>query len=273
MTELLDKTVLITGASGGFGRHMTQQFGVAGAQLLLTDVSEDLLRKVKGQEGNNVVATVTADLSTQSGCQALFEACAERDVVPDILVNNAGIAVAGRLDHVPEDSWERLIQLNLLGPMRLSNMFLPGMLGRGSGHIVNISSLAGWVGARGMSSYCASKFGLRGFGESLSADLEGTGVHVTNVYPCFSQTPILNSPQYGYDETRVVPPHLISHPSHVVAQVIAGVRRNKLHVFPDKYSRLTYYLLRFAPWLLPIFDRRLNAQAVAAANKAHSNSP
>ena len=187
--------------------------------------------------------------------------------MPDILINNAGIAVAGRLDNVPQQSWETLIQLNLLGPMRLANGFLPAMVERGSGHIVNISSVAGWVGARGMSPYCASKFGLRGFGESLSADLDGTGVSVTNVYPCFSQTPILESPQYGYEETLVVPPRLISNPAHVVAKMIAGIRRGKLHVFPDRYARLTYYLLRFAPWLLPILDRRLYAQAIAAAKK------
>ena len=273
MTDLLDKTVLITGASGGFGRHMVRQFSAAGAKLILTDLAEELLLDAAGEAGNNLVSIVAADLANEAGCQAVFADCAEKDIVPDILVNNAGIAVAGRLDHVPEESWETLIQLNLLGPMRLSNMFLPGMVERGSGHVVNISSLAGWVGARGMSSYCASKFGLRGFGESLSADLEGTGVHVTNVYPCFSQTPILDSPQYGYEETRVVPPHLISDPSHVVAQMISGVRRNKLHVFPDKYSRLTYYLLRFAPRLLPILDRRLNAQAVAAAKKTQSSPP
>ena len=152
--------------------------------------------------------------------------------------------------------------------MRLSNRFLPGMVERGSGHIVNISSVAGWVGARGMSPYCASKFGLRGFGESLSADLEGTGVNVTNVYPCFSQTPILDSPQYGYEEKLGVPEYLISEPSDVVARMIAGVRKNRLHVFTDKYSRSTYYLLRFAPWLLPILDRRLNKRAIEVGREA-----
>ncbi len=268
MTDPIGKTVLITGASGGFGRHMLRQFHDAGARLILTDLANELLQGATTEAGDSLVATVSADLSTESGCKALVQVCAGMDIVPDILVNNAGIAVAGRLDHVPDDRWEKLIQLNLLGPMRLSNMFLPGMVERGSGHIVNISSLAGWVGARGMSTYCASKFGLRGFGEALSADLEETGVHVTNVYPCFSQTPILDSPQYGYEETLVVPPHLISDPAHVVARMISGIRRKKLHVFPDKYSRLTYYLLRFAPWLLPILDRRLNAQAVKAAKRA-----
>jgi short-subunit dehydrogenase len=169
--------------------------------------------------------------------------------------------MAGRLDHVPREQWEKLMQLNLLAPMRLCNSLIPNMVERGSGHIVNISSIAGWVGAQGMSSYCASKFGLRGFGMSLAADLRGTGVEVTNVYPCFSRTPILDSPQHGYDEHRVVPEYLISDPVNVVANVVRGVRRNRLHVFPDNYARLIHYLTRFAPWLLRMLDRRIQDQS------------
>jgi short-subunit dehydrogenase len=268
MTDPANKTVLVTGASGGFGRHMVRQFGAAGARLVLTDLSEDALRSVSDDAGDALVTEVVADLSTEDGCEAVVAACARGHILPDILVNNAGIAVAGRLDHVPRDAWERLIQLNLLAPVRLCNLFLPGMIERGSGHILNISSLAGWTGARGLSTYCASKYGLRGFGEALSADLQGTGVHVTNVYPSFSQTPILESPQYGYERKRRVPQHLLSNPSDVVERAIAGLRRNKLHVFPDKYARLAYYLLRFAPWLMPILDRRLHAQAIAAGSAA-----
>jgi short-subunit dehydrogenase len=177
-------------------------------------------------------------------------------------VNNAGIGIAGRLDHVPRDHWETLMQLNLMAPMRLCSELLPGMIERGSGHIVNISSIAGWTGAEGLSSYCASKFGLRGFGISLAADLENTGVQVTNVYPCFSRTPILDSPQHGYEEHRTVPEYLISDPVHVVSRIVHGVRRNRVHVFPDKYARLIHYLSRFAPWLLRILDRRVQADSM-----------
>lgn len=271
MTDPANKTVLITGAGGGFGRHMVRQFRAAGAKLIVTDLVNEALSAAEDAAGDDRVSTVVTDLSTKGGCAALAGHCAERGLVPDILVNNAGIAFAGRADHVPRDKWETLIQLNLLAPMRLCDLFLPGMIERGSGHVVNISSLAGWVGARGMSSYCASKFGLRGFGESLSADLRGTGVYVTNVYPSFSQTPILDSPQFGYEQELKVPPHLISDPAHVVERVISGVRRKKLHVFPDKYARAVYYLLRFAPWLLPILDRHMYKQAIAAARAANSS--
>ena len=267
MTDPLNSTVLITGAGGGFGRQMVRQFCAAGAKLLLTDVSDQALRGALDDAGTDLVASAVADLSTQGGCDTIAELCASCGVTPDILVNNAGMAVAGRLDHVPRDRWEALMQLNLLAPMRLCDLFLPAMIERGSGHIVNVSSIAGWIGSQGLSSYCASKFGLRGFGESLAGELKGTGVHVTNVYPCFSRTPILDSPQYGYEQRRGVPEYLVSDPADVVAQVIRGVRRNRRHVFPDRHARVIHYVTRFAPWLVPLLDRRLHAQSIAAAQR------
>ena len=268
MTNPANKTVLITGAGGGFGRHMVHRFRAAGAKLILTDISDRALREGIDDAGDSLVASVVADLAREEGCDAVVESCASRGVVPDILVNNAGIAVAGRLDHTPRDRWEMLMQLNLLAPMRLCNAFLPGMIERGSGHVVNMSSLAGWVGSHGLSAYCASKFGLRGFGESLATDLKGTGIHVTNVYPCFSQTAILDSPQYGYEQKRAVPEYLISEPSVVVARIIKGVRHNRLHVFPDKYARRIHYVTRFVPWLIPVLDRRMQTDSIEAGREA-----
>jgi short-subunit dehydrogenase len=264
MTDTANKTVLITGAGGGFGRQLVRQFRAAGAKLILTDVTDHALHDVVADAGDALIASVAADLATAEGCDIIAETCASRVVVPDILANNAGIAVSGRLDNIPPDHWESLIQLNLLAPMRLCNLLLPGMIERGSGHVVNVSSLAGWLGSKGLSAYCASKFGLRGFGVSLAADLKDSGVHVTNVYPCFSQTAILDSPQFGYEQQRTVPAYLISDPADVVARMIEGVRRNRLHVFPDKYSRTLHYVTRFAPWLLPLLDRRMHAQSIKA---------
>ncbi|MCH9695135.1 MAG: SDR family oxidoreductase [Gammaproteobacteria bacterium] len=266
MTNPANKTVLITGAGGGFGQQLVRQFRATGAKLILTDVTDSALQDVISAAGDHLVASVAADLASEEGCDSVAATCKDHGVIPDILVNNAGVGFSGRLDKVPRDKWESLMQLNLLAPMRLCNAFLPEMIERGSGHILNVSSLAGWVGSRGMSAYCASKFGLRGFGIALAADLDRTGVQVTNIYPCFSQTPILDSPQYGEEKPRSVPANLISDPADVVARMIDGVRRNRLHVFPDKHARRIHYVTRFAPWLLPILDRRLQAQATKAGS-------
>ena len=268
MTDLNEKTVLITGAGGGFGLQMTRQFRDAGCKLILTDVNDRALQGSLEDAGDALLASVAADLASEEGCGVIAGTCTGNGITPDLLVNNAGIGFAGRLDHVPRERWETLMQLNLLAPMRLCNLFLPDMIGRGSGHIVNISSLAGWVGSQGMTSYCASKFGLRGFGESLSADLEGTGVKVTNVYPCFSRTPILDSAQYGYAERRGVPEHLISEPADVVARILKGVRQDKLHVFPDKHARRIHYLNRFMPWVIPMLNRRMQGESIETGKEA-----
>jgi short-subunit dehydrogenase len=214
-----------------------------------------------------LLAAVAADLATEEGCGVIAGTCSAKGIAPDLLVNNAGIGVAGRIDNVPRERWETLMQLNLLAPMRLTNLFLPTMIERGSGHIVNISSLAGWVGSEGLSSYCASKYGLRGFGESLFADVEPLGIKVTNVYPCFSRTPILDSAQYGYEERRAVPEYLISEPADVVARIIDGVQRDKLHVFPDKHARRIHYIQRFVPWLIPMLNKRMQAESVIAGQE------
>lgn len=259
--------MLITGAGGGFGRHMVCQFRAAGAKLVLTDLAPASLEGSVTDSGDALLASFAVDLATDSGIEELIEHCGSMSLVPDIFVNNAGVGFAGRIDHVPRKNWEALMQLNLLAPMRLVNHFLPAMVERNSGHIVNISSLAGWVGSHGMSAYCASKFGLRGFGVALAADLEETGVEVTNVYPCFARTPILDSPRYGYDEPMEVPPSLISEPGDVVANMLEGIRRNRLHVFPDKHARRVHLLTRFVPWLIPVLNRRMRARAIEAGKR------
>lgn len=265
MTDLSNAVVLITGATGGFGQQMTRQFLAAGSRLLLTDLDAAKLEALRGEiasQSECIVGTVAADLAEETGCRKLFEAVRAFGVIPDILVNNAGIGVGGRFDHVPADRWERVMQVNLLAPMRLCYLFLPAMIERGSGHIVNISSLAGWVGSTGLSSYCASKFALRGFGESLAADYAEHGIRISTVYPCFSRTPILDSEQFGYEKRREVPENMISEPADVVARIISGVRRNRRDIFPDKLSWRIHYLKRFLPWVIPLIDQRMQEQAI-----------
>lgn len=265
MTDLNNALVLITGASGGFGRQMTAQFLQCGCNLIVSDRDEGSLHTLKAEfsaQADRIRGAIPADLSTRSGCQDLFDGVEALGLSPDILVNNAGIAFGGRFDHVPQERWEELMQINLLAPMRLCAMFMPQMIARRSGHIVNIASLAGWVGSPGMSAYCASKFGLHGFSESLAAELEECNVRVSGVYPCFSRTPILDSEQFGYAERRKVPEEMISEPADVVAAIIKGVKRNRLHIFPDKMARRIHYLKRFFPGLLPRLNKRMQEQSI-----------
>ena len=265
MTNLNRAVVLITGATGGFGRHMTHQFMAAGSRVILTDLDAGGLATLKSEfdtSDNPVLACIAADLSTADGCQALFDAVETTDLQPDILINNAGIAVSGRIDNVPRDRWEALMQINLLAPMRLCDLFVPQMIKRGSGHIVNISSVAGWIGAPGMASYCAAKFGLRGYSECLSADVAEFSIKVSAVYPYFSRTPILDSERFGYKERMAIPEEMVTDPADVVAAIIKGVKRNRLHIFPDKMARRIHYMKRYIPWLIPLMSRRMQRRMI-----------
>ena len=261
MTELSKAVVLITGADGGFGRQMTRQFLEAGSQLILTDVNENRLIRLQADvetEPGQILAAIPADLSSAEDCQLLYDEVLKTGAMPDVIINNAGVGVGGRLDHVPRDRWEQVMQINLLAPMRLSYLFLPHLIERRSGHIVNISSIAGWLGTKGMTSYCAAKYGLRGFSEALAGDLEEFDVRVSTVYPFFSRTPILESDQFGYESRREVPIDMATDPADVVAAIIKGIRANRLHIFPDRTAKQIHYITRFVPWIVPILVRRLD---------------
>jgi len=253
MTNLNDALVLVTGATGGFGRHMTEQFLAAGSRLILSDLDRDTLAAQAAEFAagpGQIAACVAADLGSADGAAELFGEVQALGAVPDVLVNNAGIGVGGRFDHVPQERWEQVVEIDLVAPMRLCYHFLPRMLERGSGHIVNISSLAGWIGAPGIASYNAAKFGLRGFTEALAADYAELGLKFSAVYPFFSRTPILDSEQFGYTERRRVPDDMITDPADVVAAILKGIRANRLHIFPDRMARRIHYLKRYAPALL-----------------------
>ncbi len=257
MKQLADQIVLITGAGGGFGRELTAQFVRAGSHVILTDLHAAALpRSVEAipHACGSVLGTVAADLSTPEGCAALVAAAHTITPHIDILVNNAGLGLSGVIGAVPPGQWERLLQVNLLAPMRLTAAVLPAMIARRSGHIVNMASVAGLVGPPGLSAYSASKFGLRGFSQSLHADVRQHNVDVTVVYPFYARTPILQSPQYGTPPGSL-PDWLLYEPEFIVASVLDGVRRRKLHVYPGAIPRWIDLVNRVAPWLLPLVVR------------------
>ena len=264
MTQLKDVVVLITGAAGGFGQELTRQLLKAGSRLILTDLEVDILeQQVAGiqQESSTgeVLACLVADLSTSEGCDLLYNQVQALNTPIDILINNAGIAVFGRMDEVPQQQWERLMYVNLLAPMRLSSLFVADMIARRSGHIVNISSAAGWIAIAGLTHYSTSKFGLRGFSEGLLDEVKLYNVRVTAVYPFFSRTPILQAKRYGTltEKAEDIADRLITDPAVVMRRTIQGIERNQLHVFPDRIAYTVHLLKRFAPWLLDWIKSRL----------------
>ena len=259
MTQLSDAVVLITGAAGGFGQELTRQLLAAGSQLILTDLDEDLLQtqaeEIQRQvKTGKVLDCFAANLSSGEGCDAVYKHVKGLGHPLDVLINNAGVGVFGRMDEIPANKWEQLMQVNLLAPIRLSSLFAAEMINRQQGHIVNISSLAGWVAPSGLTHYATSKFGLRGFSEGLFNDVKEYNVNVTVVYPFFSRTPILQVERYGSlaEEFQGVPENWITDPVAIMRATIQGIQRNQLHVFPDLPARSIHLLKRYLPWSLNV---------------------
>ncbi len=266
MTELDRAVVVLTGATGGFGRELTRQLLQAGSHLILSDIDRATLDDYAAQvcseiTTGKIIACIESDLSHPEGCQTLYDRVKALDAPIDILINNAGIGLFGRMDEVPADKWERLMQVNLLAPMRLSSLFMAEMIERRKGHIVNISSLAGWVAPGGMAHYCSSKFGLRGFSEGLWNEVKPYNVKVTAVYPFFSRTPILQSERFGTlaKDTKGFPENLATDPAKVMAKTIKAIVRNQLHVFPDRNANTIHLLKQYFPKLYELIGDRLTA--------------
>lgn len=269
MTELNNATVVLTGATGGFGQELTRQLLQAGSHLILSDIKQNSLDEQAAKITSEITtgkifSCIESDLSHREGCFNLYDRVKALEIPIDILINNAGIGLFGRMDEVPPDKWERLMQVNLLAPMRLSSLFAAGMIERKKGHIVNISSLAGWIGAGGMAHYSSSKFGLRGFSEGLFNEVKSYNVKVTCVYPFFSRTPILLSESYGTlaQGTEGFPERFATNPAKVMEKTIKAIVRNQLHVFPDRAAQSLHILKRHFPGLSDLISYRLISRLI-----------
>src|SRR4051812_11415545 len=233
--ELNGSTALITGATGGIGQAITRALHGRGATVIVTGRRGDVLEQLRAELGERV-ETVVTDLTDRAAVQRL----AERTDV-DILINNAALPAAGKLSGFTADEMDRALEVNLRAPMQLAHGLVPGMLDRGRGHIVLISSLAGKVAGPGGSIYSATKFGLRGFGYALWADLRGTGVGLTTVFPGF----IRDAGMFADSGTKLPRGVGTRTPEHVADAVLKGIARNRAEVDVAPFS-LSYGAKAFA---------------------------
>ena len=176
--DLAGATVLLTGATGGLGQAMARALAGRGASLVLTGRRADVLEPLAAETGGR---TVAVDLADREAPARLAAECGPVDV----LVANAALPGSGRLDDFSVDEIDRVLDVNLRAPIMLAEALVPGMVQRGRGQLVFISSLSGKAANPSSSLYSATKFGMRGFALGLRADLHGRGVGVSTVYPGF----------------------------------------------------------------------------------------
>jgi len=184
--QLKGKRIVLTGAAGGMGEKIAMALAAEGARLVLTDVNEQRLNGLATRLGPNH-ASVAADLCVEQGRDELLQLCRDQDGI-DMLINAAGMSEYALLEQQSGSRIELMMTINLVVPMLLCQAMLPLLKNRSQAAIVNIGSTFGSIGHPGFASYCASKFGLRGFTEALRREVSDTNIQVFYIAPRAVQT-------------------------------------------------------------------------------------
>jgi short-subunit dehydrogenase len=217
--ELRGKVVVVTGASSGIGEATAVGFAKRGARVVLAarrlDRLEELAERITDAGGTALA--LRCDVTDVAELSKLPGVVAELVGPADVLVNNAGIPGRGRFEELSHEQIERVVRVNVLGVLHGTRAFLPGMLERGRGHVVNVASLAGRFATPGASVYSATKHAVVSFSEALHFETEERGVLVTSVNPGFVETE-------GFPQGRR-PPQLVLNVERVSEAIVRVVRQ------------------------------------------------
>lgn len=252
--EISGSTVLLTGATGGLGHAIARALSAKGAQLILTGRRSDVLEPLASELGARALAV---DLSEASEVDRLLSEAGELD----ILVANAALPASGLLDSFTLDQIDRALDVNLRAPIAMTHALAPTMVGRGRGHILLMSSLSGKTGTAGSSIYNATKFGLRGFAMAMRAELHGTGVGVSAVFPGFIREAGM------FAEAGVQLPTGVGtrSPQDVAKAVVHAIERNRGEVDVAPISlRIGSAFSGIAPELAATITRKTGGEKVAS---------
>lgn len=187
MISIENKVAVVMGAGRGIGRAIALQLAEAGARIALAARSRDQLDETAKIIGANA-RRIPTDVRDQNQVRQLFERTAAELGPVDILVNSAGLGRFGAVVSFTDEDFEVLIQTNLRGTFFTCRYVLPSMIERKTGHIVNIASIAGKVGSANRAVYCASKFGVVGFTESLAEEVRQYGIRASVICPGSTDT-------------------------------------------------------------------------------------
>ena len=249
---------IITGASSGIGEAMATELARRGHQLVLVARRADRLHALAGNLSPRA-HVLPADLSSRTDRAELPGRVATMGRVPDVLINNAGLSGRALVAKSVPEQQLNLVEVDVAAVMDLCSRFLPGMVERGRGAVLNVSSLAGFYPLPGQATYGAAKAFVLSYTESLRAELRGTGVVATALCPGPVVTGLDDVPGFSEGERAAVLPRVMWKSADEVARAgIDGLAANKGRVVPGWANRLAVAFCRVAPHerLLPLLARR-----------------
>ena len=252
------ETVLVTGASSGIGLELAKLFAAEGSNLVLVARREDALQQLatqlRGEHGVNV-HVVPQDLAISTSSQQIYEHLKRHGIILDVLVNNAGFGDVGLVSRLPLESQIHAIQVNVTALTALTRLFLPEMLDRRRGGVLNLSSTAAFQPGPGMAVYFATKAYVLSFTEALVEELVGTGVTATCLAPGVTHTPFL--PRSGVSRARLGRLGALDV-QYVARAGYRGFRAGRALVVPGVGNKLLTFAVRFTPrWLVRKIVRQL----------------
>lgn len=250
--DLNNKVVIITGASEGIGRQTALLFAKEGSSVVLAARRRELLGDVLNSldNGPKKHLAIPTDISTKEDTKNLISQVINRYGRIDILVNNAAISYIGRVKDLDPEKAEDVIDINLLGTIRVTNHILPHMIRQRGGHIINVSSIIGKKGIPYRSIYCASKFGIEGFMESLRSEVNKYDIKVSVIRPPTVNTDFSTKVEHDSDVAHHA---LCNMDPAAVAKVIVDIaKRPRREVTMGYLAKGFLFLNRISPAL---FDR------------------
>jgi NAD(P)-dependent dehydrogenase (short-subunit alcohol dehydrogenase family) len=253
MRELKGRVAVVSGAASGIGRAVSLELGKHGCDLAICDLDDTGLE----QTANEVralgrrVSRHRVDVADRQQMQRFADQVVAEYGRVEILVNNAGVTVTADFEQHSLEDWEWILGVNLWGVIHGCKFFLPHLKQAGEAHIVNVSSVFGLIGVPGQSSYCATKFAVRGLSEALWAELKSHGIGVTCVHPAGVRTNIVRSARTADEADKAQAVEFIDSnsitPERCAQRIVRAIRDNRMRLLDSPTAFVIDTIKRVTP--------------------------
>ncbi|MCD6570811.1 MAG: SDR family oxidoreductase [Deltaproteobacteria bacterium] len=263
--EFKGKNVIITGGSSGIGKSAAKIFATKGSNVTILARREEILKEAVEEisssaiEANQKISYASIDVSDRMQVDKWAHVYEDASGPPDVIINSAGIAHPGYFEEIPYEIFDQLMKIDFYGVLNMCKSFIPMMKAKG-GHIVNISSIAGFLGVFGYTGYSAAKFAVFGFSQALRSEMKKYNITISVLCPPDTDTPQLEMEnKIKPKETKAIAGNAgIMSPDDVAKAMIDGMIKKKFIIVPGFNGKLVLCASRWAPSLVEwVMDRNI----------------